>query len=171
MFEGMINASVRSEKKLPLTLPIKPNLGIIGPDWLCHLAGKFQTAPTFLSYFLFLRQHHSLQLKTIETLAITFLSHIILASAGVISHSKLSCVSAPVEIFPKFQGNYDSAHVFRFPPVPVPALCPLNLIVIYFTFMTRQDPRYTLILSFQSFLNTGYLIDNSFCQIKLNYCS
>ena len=97
------------------------------------------------------------KLKTIETPAITFLSHIILASAGVISHSKLSCVSALVEIFPKFQGNYDSAHVFRFPPVP--ALCPLNLIVIYFTFMTRQDPRYTLILSFQSFLNTMFCFD------------
>ena len=134
-------------------------LGIIGPDWLCHLAGKFQTAPMFFSYFLFLRQDHSLQLKTIETPAITFLSHIILVSAGVISHSKLSCTRAPVEIFPKFQGNYDSAHVFRFPPVPVPALCPLNLIVIYFTFMTRQDPRYTLILSLQSFLNTGFCSD------------
>ena len=163
MFEDMINASVLSENKLPLALPIKPNLGIIGPDWL------WQIPNSSYIFFLFSCQDHSLQLKTIETPAITFLSHIILASAGVISHSKLSCTRAPVEIFPKFQGNYDSAHVFRFPPVP--ALCPLNLIVIYFTFMTRQDPRYTLILSFQSFLNTGYLIDNSFCQIKLNYCS
>ena len=147
------------KKKIPLALPIKPNLGIIGPDWLCHLAVKFQITSTFFSYFHFLRQDHSLQLKTIETPAITFLSHIILASAGVISHSKLSCVSAPIEIFPKFQGNYDSAHVFRFPPVP--ALCPLNLIVIYFTFMTRQELRYTLILSFQYFLNTEYLIDKA----------
>ena len=31
--------------------PIQPNLGENWPDWLCYLAGNFQTAPTI--FFIF----------------------------------------------------------------------------------------------------------------------
>ena len=54
----------------------------IHTNW-AGLAGKSQTAPMIFYLFLLFEKDHSWDVKTNETHALTFLSDIILASAGV----------------------------------------------------------------------------------------
>ena len=66
---------------LLITQPVQLNSTQIGLDWLSYLASKFQTVPPFFVFSL--GYDHSLQVKTDETNALKFLSHIILVKAGV----------------------------------------------------------------------------------------
>ena len=58
---------------------IQSNLSGNGLDWLCYLAGNYQTAPTI--FFIFLKNHIIKNPQT--TNALTFLTHNISTIGGV----------------------------------------------------------------------------------------